>query len=540
MKFESFWLNDKNFSESQEKLEQQLAKVNVKEKDILRAQLLVEEIFLRMTNQGKAAQVKVQVVKKIFGKVQVIIYAEGTSYNPFVEMTDWDEEDQDYYNMLILKANRQKLSWVHKNNLNIVTISVRGESNTQTWLTIAGIVGGIICGVAMKEFLSPETISLISDNIIVPIRTMFLNALSMVIAPVIFFSIMSGITEMGKGANVGNVGLKLFAFFFGTTIISMSVSLIVAWLLFHGGVSQVVGLMPSSSAEVTDYEFSLVNFIVNIIPINLVNPFADGKFLQIIFIAVLFGVCLNALGDKVRLFREFVSNLNDIFAKMMGLVILFVPPIAFFAMVSFVLDANVAVALLISKLIVGQLAICCVMFCVYTFLIRFVGKISPKPFMRKVFSLCPIAFATSSSNAAMPSMMKLCTQKLGIAPKFSSFCIPIAVPSNMNSSCLYLIPAVIMFLKMYDVELDINTFGMVALLTLSLSLGIPPVPAAYVICVVTIAAHFGVPKEIAGILFCIDALCDRICACISVIGDVAATIVLARTENLVDEKVYSS
>ena len=176
----------------------------------------------------------------------------------------------------------------------------------------------------------------------------------------------------------------------------------------------------------------------------------------------------------------------------------------------------------------------------YLLLIRYVGKISPLPYMKKVFAICPIAFATSSSNAAMPAMMDLCTKKFGIAPKFASFCIPLAVPSNMCSSCIYQITAVIMFLKMYGVDIDLNTFCVASLLTLTLSLGVPPVPAAYVICIVTIAAHFGVPKEIAGLLFCIDTLCDRICACISVIGDVAATIVLARTENLVDEKVYFS
>lgn len=533
----TFWLNAENLSESQEELERQLNKLKIAEKDILRAQLLVEEIFWRMTNLGKVEQVKVQVLKKIFGKVQVKLYAAGNPYNPLVEVTDRDEEDENYYNMLILKANRQRMHWVHKQNQNVVTINVRSEGNTQEWLTVAGIAGGIICGILMKEFLSPEAISLVSDNLITPARTMFLNALSMIIAPVIFFSIISGIVGMDAGTGAGKVGLKLLAFFFGTTMISLFTSLIVSWLMFSGGVSQV-NVSPSASSDVGTYEFSFVQFIIDIIPSNIVSPFADGKFLQIIFIALLVGICLNTLGDKVRLFKELIGNLNELFVKMIGLIISLVPPIAFFAMISLVIEANFETIMLISKLIIGQLSICCVMFGVYLILIRSVGKISPLPYMKKVFAVCPVAFATSSSNAAMPAMMDLCTKKFGISPKFSSFCIPLAVPSNMCSSCIYQITAVIMFLKMYGIDIDMHTLAVASLLTLTLSLGIPPVPAAYVICIVTIAAHFGVPKEIAGLLFCIDTICDRICACISVIGDVAATVVLSRTENLLDEKVY--
>ena len=534
---QAFHLNAENFSDAQEKLERQLIDLKVAEKDILRAQLLVEEIFLRMKNYGKISQLKVQVTKNFLGKVQIKLTAQGASYNPLVEVADWDEQGENYYNMLILKANRQRISWHHKNNQNIIAINVRSDGNAQAWLTVAGIFGGIICGVLMKEFLSPETIALINDNVIVPVRSMFLNALSMVIAPVIFFSITSGIIGMNAGAGSGKVGLKLMIFLLVMTLISLVISLIVSWLMFSGGVEQIA-VVSSSTAEVSSYEFSFTKFIIDIIPGNIVSPFSDGKFLQIIFIAVLLGISLNALGDKVRPFKEMVSNLNDVFAKMISLIIAFVPPIAFFAMISFVLESNFETLLLISKLIVGQLIICVALIGAYMILIRFVGKISPLPFLKKVFAVCPIAFATSSSNAAMPAMMDLCTKKFGISQKLSSFCIPIAVPSNMSSSCLYQIPAVIMFLKMYGIDIDASTFLTLSILTLTLSLGIPPVPAAYVICIVTIAAHFGVPKEIAGLLFCIDTLCDRICASINVIGDVAATMALARTENLLDEKIY--
>ena len=106
---------------------------------ILNAELLVEEIFWHM----------------FFGKVQIQMTAQGASYNPLVEVSDWDEDDEEFYRTLILKANRQKMTWLYKNNFNVVTISVRSEKNLQLKLTLAGMVCGILCGFLLKGFVSP-------------------------------------------------------------------------------------------------------------------------------------------------------------------------------------------------------------------------------------------------------------------------------------------------------------------------------------------------------------------------------------------------
>ena len=318
---ESFYLNAENFSGMHDRLESQLAQLKIEQKDILRAELLVEELFWRMIKFGHAAQVKVQPIKNFFGKVQIQMTAEGAPYNPLIEVSDWSEdgEDEDYFRMMILKANRQKLNWSHKQNCNVVTIDVRGESNRQLRLTVASIVCGVVCGVVMKEFLSPEAIALVNDNAIEPIQTMFMNALKMVIAPVIFFSVISGITGMGTSASVGKVGSKLIGLYLATSAVASVVGLLIAMILFSGDVPQI-GTITSSGGEVKSYEFSLIQFIVGIIPKNLVSPIAEGNMLQIIFLAVLFGSCLNALGDKVRLLQEVVSNCNEFFMKVVGVI----------------------------------------------------------------------------------------------------------------------------------------------------------------------------------------------------------------------------
>lgn len=531
-----FHLDAENFSDMQANLEPQLEQLKIKQKDILNAELLVEEIFWRTVNLGKVAQVKVRILKNFFGKVQIQMTAEGSPYNPLLEVSDWDEEDEEYYRTLILKANRQSLSWFHKNNLNVVTISVRNESNKALRLILGGMLGGLICGVVMKEILSPETIALVGKDVIAPATKMFLNALGLVIAPVIFFSVICGIISMGASAGVGRISSKIIGFYLTTSLIASVIGLIIAGIFFSGSVPQV-GVV-ASAQSVTSYEFSLINFIVDIIPADLVNPIAERNMLQIIFIAVLFGAAFVALGNKISLLQEFVKNCNDLFMKLVGMIVFFVPLIAFFAMMNLAASMDVDTILMMGRLILAQLIGNLTMFGVYMLLILFVGKISPLPFLKKIPSLWSVPFATSSSAVTMPFTLDFCAKKMGVEPKISAFAIPLGTTINMDGACIYFPVAAIMFLKMYGVEVDLNALITIFAMTLSLSIGAPAVPNASVICIITITSMFGLPADIAGILFCISTLCDRIITVFNVTGDVAANVVLARTKTLLDEKIY--
>lgn len=518
-------------------LERELSRLNVTEKDTLRAQLLLEEISLRMLNQGHAAQVSVHVDKKFFGKVQIRLTAEGTPYNPLIEVADWTDDDVNYYTMMILKAHRHRLNFICKNNRNTVTINVRGETNRQLWLLVAAIVGGLLCGFVMKTTLSPESIALINDNIITPISTMFLHALSMVIAPVIFFSILSGITSIGNSAGVGKLGTKLIGLYIFTSAVASIVGLSTAWLLFSGEIPQI-GTISVANAEVSTYDFSLIKFIVDIVPADLVSPIVDGNMIQIIFIAVLFGSCLNALGDKVHHLQDIIGNLNEFFMNVVGVIVIFVPLIAFFAMVDLVVETGIDTVLMMGSAIAGELLAIGAMLGVYMLIILFIGKLSPVPFLKKIPSLMPTPFATSSSAVTMPITMKFCADKLGVSPKITSFSIPIGTTINMDGTCVYMSIVTIMFIRAYGIAIDLNTMLLILAMTVSISIGAPAVPNSGVICILTVTATFGVPSEIAGVLFCISAIGDRIGTCLNVAGDTAATLTLARTENLVDEKIY--
>lgn len=183
-----FLLNQENFSEVIQEIHEEILKTSATKKEVLRADLLLEETFMRLTEIGNtsAAEIKIQ---QRFGDVSIKIEADGEEYNPLVEITDFDEEDEDYYRTLILKANRAKMNYIRKNRKNIVTIYVHDSSNKQIYYTLFGMVAGIIFGLFMKEFFSQEIILAFDSTVVKSFRTMFLNALNMMIAPVIFFSV---------------------------------------------------------------------------------------------------------------------------------------------------------------------------------------------------------------------------------------------------------------------------------------------------------------------------------------------------------------
>ena len=529
---EIFTLNKSTFSEITEKIHDKLSQTKATKKEVLRADLLLEETFMRMTEIGNAQSVSVSIHNRL-GDLTLMLEAEGDEYNPLVEVTDYDENDEDYYRTLILKANRSKMSYTRKNNKNVVIIRVKDATNKQIYYTVAAMIFGVIFGAILKTAATPEIITVFNDTIAGSIETMFMNALNMMIAPVIFFSVISGITGLTNAADASRIGGKLIGLYSTTTIIASMISLILAYLLFSTGVPQI-GIV---EGEVSTAELSILSIIVGIIPKNLIDPIVNRELLQVIFVAVIFGVCINKLGDKVKLLNDFINAANSFCLKMIIMITAFIPLIAFTSMASLILTLGADSIFLLLKLIAGVLIGATAMIIVYCMLLTLIGRISPMPYLKKLPSFVTIPFATSSSNVTMPFTMKFCTEKLGISPKLSSFSIPLGTTINMDGTAIYYGMACMMILKMYNVEMDFNTFFTLLISMFTISIGASGVPGA-VLSVAAILGVFGIPIEATVIILGVDSLIDRVNTALNVVGDIAATTTLASNENLIDKNIY--
>ena len=529
-----FELNQENFPEVKEQIHSELLKTKANKNEVNRAELLIEETFLRLKEIGNATTAKIKILRR-FGDVNVKFEADGDEFNPLVEVTDFDEEDEDYFRTLILKANRAKMNYVRKNGKNIVTIHIHDASNKQIYYTLAGMVGGIIFGLLMKEFFSQEIISAFDTNIVKSFRTMFLNALNMMIAPVIFFSVISGVTSITNAADVGRIGGKLIGFYTATTIIASGLSVALGYFIFLGDVPQL-GTVETVGGE--SQSFSLLGMLVGLVPKNLIDPIVKGEMLQIIFVAVVFGICINKLGDQVKLLHDFIGTMNNFCLRMIMMIVTFIPLIAFLSMSSLMFHIGLDSIFLLGKLVVGQLCGSLLMICAYALMLILIGKITPVPFLKKIVGFIPIPLSTSSSNATMPFSMKFCTEKLGISPKLSSFSIPIGATVNMDGGCFYLSIASIMLAKMYGVELSPDILFTIFVTVIALSIGAPGVPGGAFVCLASIVVALGLPVDATAVILGIDPICSMLRTALNCTGDIAATSALARNENLMDTEIY--
>ena len=533
-----FFLNAENFEDVNEQIQEKLLKVNIPKKEVLHAELLLEETFLKITEFGDVDSVEIKIFKR-FGDVMLQIEYLGKEYNPLIEVTDFDEDDENYFRTIILKSNRSKMSYHFKHGKNIVTVHVHDSSNKQIYYTLAGMFLGIIVGVIMKEFFSAEVITFFDTEIIKNLRTMFLNALNMMIAPVIFFSVISGVTSITNASDVGRIGGKLIGFYTLTTVIASFLSVCIGYFIFSGDVPQI-GTVENSAGADKNQVFSLTSMIVGIIPKNLINPIVNGEMLQIIFVAILFGICINKLGDSVKILHEIISAMNNFCLRMIMMIVSVIPIIAFFSMASLIFNIGLDSVVVLCKLIFGQLFGSFIMVGVYLLVILLIGRLNPIPFLRKIPKFIPIPLSTSSSNATMPFTMKFCTGKIGISQKLSSFSIPIGATVNMDGGCFYLSIASIMLARMYGVELNFDILFTIFVTVVALSIGAPGVPGGAFVCLASIVLALGLPADATAIILGIDPICSMMRATLNSVGDIAVSTALAKNEKLLDEKIYFS
>ena len=530
---QKFYLTTKNFSETVQSIDAALTKEKISKKESMNAQLLLEETFMRMVNFGKAEGVQVTISKR-FGDLTLTLESTGEEYNPLISATDFDEDDEDYFRTIILKSNAEKMHYARKGSKNLVLIQIHENTNKQLYYTLFGMAAGIVAGLVLKFFASPEIISIFTETIGGSVNTMFMNALNMMIAPVVFFSIIGGITGLTNSASIGRIGGKLIGLYSMTTVISICIGLTLAHFVFASGVPQV-GIVEGAAS--TD-KLSLLSALVSIIPKDLITPVINRTLLQVIFIAVIFGLCINKLGDRVKLLNDFAKEANTLCLTLITAIAAFIPLVVFFSMANMTVNLGMNTIFLLGKLLMCDLICGLLMICVYSSMLLIFGKISPIPLLKKLPSFMAIPFATSSSNVTMPFTMKFCTQKVGISPKISSFSIPIGATINMDGTAIFQAVSCMMLLKMYGVEIIGAEIFTLALAIFTVSIGTPGVPGGGVVLMAAILGMFGVPADAVAVILGIYPVVDRFDTTTNVVGDIGASTILAKTENLLDKSIY--
>ncbi len=398
---------------------------------------------------------------------------------------------------------------------------------------LIGLMLGILTGFILKEDAAP----------LKTVGTIFIDLIKMVVVPLIFLALVSGITSMGDGANFKRVGLKGLGAYLATATFAVIIG-ITAGILFqpgkglHVNIEEFAGNLPAAATDAPPP--SVIEFLLHLIPTNVFQAFAEGHLLQVIIFSVMFGIVMNMMGEKAARPREIIHDFAAIIFRMIEYIVRLAPLAVFGFMAWSVGTQGVEIIRILINLVVAVLAACAFQYALFGVLIIVFTRLNPIPFYRKLGTTQLMAFSTSSSKATLTTAMREVQTKLGVSEQSAHFLLPLGACINMDGTAIYLGICALFFAQLFGVELQLADYA-VLLLTCTLgSIGAAGIPSGSIIFMGMVLHSVGLPIEGIGLLLGVDRVLDMVRTTINITGDCAITMIVDHTEGTLDETVYHS
>ena len=513
-----------------------LCKLGIKKKLGARAVLISEETteqFLHFASEGSSLRVQ---VKRFLGETSVILSMPGERFDPF----DYEEEDsEEAIRALLLRSVGEKYKYRNRNQINRARILTGQSEQNILYYTIAALILGLLFGL-IARFLLPEVVSdRLCEYALDPIKTIFLNALKIIVAPIVFLSIVTCFSQYKSVRELGRIGVKVMGMYLMTTVIAIILG-IGLFLIFQPGEwgFALIGDVKVAAVSVESSELNILDTIINIVPSNFLKPFVESNTLQLIFLAVISGIAVGKIGEYSTALKELFEALYSLFMTITNIFIKLMPLAVFAYMALMIVKTGGESLLSILEAIGVFLLATVIMFFIYGLLVLGLGRSNPFTFYRKNREGMLTSFVLSSSSAAIPTNLRICTDKLGISPKICNFSIPLGSTVNMDGNCLFYAIIGLFLARAYAVDLPVSSTLFFAITIALLSLATPGVPGAGIVMMATVLETIHVPVESIGLIIGFSSLLGMIQTMSNTTGDVAIALVVARSENLLDDEVF--
>ncbi len=515
--------------------------------EINKLEMISEEVLL-LLRQHMAEDRPVSVkIRRVYLSVVIELQAEGTEIewlengNIDTAVHLMEEGGEDSISTLILKAYGDRLKYVHKDGLNKVRIQAEKGEHSQVYSTLIALAAALCAGLLLRNFMPASVNENLIKYFLSPVKTIFINALKIVVAPVVFFSIVTCISQFSSLSELGKIGTKVMGMYIITTILAVCVGFGMFSLFDPGkwGMAVESSMQTVEVAVNPDVDTSLIGMIINIVPSNLLKPFVESNTLQIIFLAVLVGTAVGVIGQYTKILQDFFEACNALFLTVTKIIARFIPLAVFCAVTLMITQTGMDSLLAVLSMAGTDIAAMLFMILLYGLLILIFARINPLTFYKKDLPGMITSFSLSSSNAAMPTNIQICTEKLGVSPKVCGFSIPLGATINMDGTSLHLAIAAMFLAKLYGVEVPGSAMISIIITIVMLSMGTPGVPGASLVCLGILLDQIGVPLEAIGIIMGVDSLLDMFRTASNTTGDMAVTVIVAKSENLLDMETYN-
>ena len=390
---------------------------------------------------------------------------------------------------------------------------------------------GLILGVIVGAFVSAE----FAQTWFRPLGDLFIRLIRMVVVPLVFATLVAGAAGISDVSKLGRVAIRTLLIFMATSAVAVIMGLIIANLIDPGiGVTLSTEGLKATQVKAP----SFVKTLLEIVPINPMEAFSKGAILQIIFFAIMFGFCLNALGEKGRGVYEFFDTIGHIMIRMTNIVMRYAP-IGVFGLIAFTVARHGLSVLLplFSLVLTSFLATFCLVFIVLVPMVALLGRTPPVKFLKGIFEPWLIAFTTCSSAAALPANLKA-ARKLGASKSIASFSIPLGNTVNMNGTAVYMGVCAVFAAEVFGIPLSITDQATIVLMGVFAAVGTAGVPGAGLIMTTIVFTQVGIPLEAVALIAGIDRILDMIRTSINVVGDVASALVVTNLEGDLNKEPY--
>ena len=408
------------------------------------------------------------------------------------------------------------------------------KSNKLTLYIVIAMIAGAILGYYIHETQSVENIDSYAKNLKV-LTTIFLRLVQMIIAPLVFSTLVVGIAKLGDLKTVGRVGGKALLWFVTASLMSLLIGLVLVNIFKPG---EGIAL---SNADVTGAKdlmgktqaFSLINFVEHVFPKSMIEAMANNEILQIVIFSIFFGVAAAALGDTAKGFVKALDTVAHIILKMVGYVMNFAPLGVFGAIAAVIASKGLAIFIFYGKylffFLIGIATLWVVLLGVGFLILR---KRVPS-LLKHITTPLVIAFSTTSSEAVFPKLTEE-LEKFGCKDKIVSFILPFGYSFNLDGSMMYMTFASMAIAQAYGIHLDIGTQLTMLLVLMLTSKGIAGVPRASLVVVTATCAMFHIPPEGIALILPIDHFCDMFRSATNVLGNSLATTVVSKWEGALE------
>ncbi|WP_297281752.1 dicarboxylate/amino acid:cation symporter [uncultured Anaerococcus sp.] len=401
---------------------------------------------------------------------------------------------------------------------------------------LIGLVVGLILHYILPSGYFKQTVLI--DGVFFLLGQGFVRMLQMLVVPLVFFSITSGVMQMKDISQFGRVAVRTLVLYAVTTAIGIIFAFLMSNIIKQGIGMSLSGI---SKPEIdTEQAPTLIETLVNIIPKNPIEAMANGDMLQIIFWAFITGIVCGKYTGELQLFVDFIQTGNNFMMKVTALVMK-VAPLGVFALIARTFtDVGLGIVGPLLKFLLAVLAsMLLLMLVVYLPLISFSSKAGPKQFFKKVLPVYTFAFSSASSNAAIPLTLSSC-DALGVPREISSFTIPLGATINMNGTAIYQGCAVIFIANAFGIGLTTADLITVVLTAVLSSIGTAGVPGSGMIMLSMVLTSVGLPVEGVSLIMSVERIVDMFRTALNVTGDVVATFISATQEKLLDKERYLS